>query len=181
MHSINRGVIAALSFVLVPAAAVLVPAAAWAGPCSDDIASLGRQLSQSPAMGPATTGALAGSGPGGVGHAQTAAADTHGTSADGKMGGTAGTKEINAASGNVATSDADVRAQQVGKPTASGQAASGNAVETSPGRHTPDSSASDDRMTRAKAAWQKAVDLNAQNDGGCHGAVDQARQALNRR
>ena len=173
MRMITHGA-SALAFSL-----FLAPVAALAGPCSDDIATLGRQLSQSPAMGPATTGALAGSGPGSMGHAQTASTDAHGTSADSKMGGTAGTKELNAASGNVATSDADVRAQQLGKPTAAGQATSSNGVETAPGSHTAGSSAADDRMTRAKTAWQKAVDLNAQNDTGCHGAVDQARQALN--
>ena len=129
-------------------------------------------------MGPATTGALAGSGPGSVGHAQAASTDAHGTSADNRVGGTAGTKELNAASSNVATSDADVRAQQLGKPTAAGQAAS-NGVETAPGSHSGGTSATDDRTTRAKALWQKAVDLNAQNDSSCHGAVDQARQALN--
>ncbi len=158
---------------------LVLPATAWAGPCSDEIAALGRQLSQSPALGPATTGALSGSGPGSIGHGQTGSTDTHGTSADGKMGGTAGTKELDAASSNVATSDADVRAQQLGKPTAAVQAHSGSGVETAPGSHVTGASASDDRMTRAKSAWQKAVDLNAQNDSGCHGAVDQAKQALN--
>ena len=147
-------------------AVCLVPVMAFAGPCSDDIAAIGKQLSQSPAMGPATTGALAGSGPGVIGHGPSGVADPHGTSADSKIGGLAGTREVNAASANVATSDADVRAQQLGKPTA---------AQAKPGTV---SDAADGRMTRAKAAWQKAVDLNAQNDSGCQGAVQEARQML---
>ena len=158
--------------------AAFCPAVASAGPCSDDIASIGRQLSQSPALGPVTTGTLTGSNPGNApGGGQGAAADSKGTSADQRVGGTAGTKELNAASSNVATSDADVRQQQLGHPTAAAQAKS-NGVETAPGSHSGTASAADDKMSRAKTAWQKAVDLNAQNDPSCQGAVRQARSAL---
>ena len=167
-----------MKFATLIAAIALCPAAALAGPCSDDIAAIGRQLSQSPAMGPVTTGALTGSNPGSApGGGQSAAMDPKGTSADQRVGGTAGTKELNAASTNVATSDADVRQQQMGHPTAAAQAKS-NGVETAPGGHMGTATASDDKMSRAKMAWQKAVDLNAQNDPSCHGAVDQARSAM---
>ncbi len=158
--------------------AALAPAAAFAGPCSDDIAAVGRQLSQSPALGPATTGTLTGSNPGNApSGGQSAMSDKKGTSADNRVGGTAGTKELDAASSNVATSDADVRQQQLGKPTAAAQGKS-NGVETAPGSHPGTTTASDDKMSRAKMAWQKAVDLNAQNDPSCRGAISQARSAL---
>ena len=155
---------------------VMFPVAALAGPCSDDIAAVGKQLSQSSSLGPVSSGTLTASTPGTSG-AHSAAADQKGTSADQRVGGTAGTKEIDAASSNVATSDADVRQQQLGKPTAASQGKSGG-VETAPSGHTNTTTASDDKMSRAKMAWQKAVDLNAQNDPSCHGAVDQARSAL---
>ncbi len=159
----------------------LFPLAAWAGPCSDDIASIGKQLSQSASLGPATTGTLTGSNPGSTPQSgQSNMANSKGTSADSRVGGTAGTKEVNAASANVATSDADVRQQQLGHPTAAGasQMNDKGSVETKPGGRTASTSDSDDRMSRAKMAWQKAVDLNAQNDDSCKGAVAQARSAL---
>ena len=61
--------------------------AALAGPCTDQIAELGKTLSQSPALGPVTTGALGGSNPGNV---QTTtdrpgAPSTVGTSADNRV------------------------------------------------------------------------------------------------
>ncbi len=157
--------------------ACLCPALAFAGPCSADIAAIGRQLSQSPALGPATTGTLTGSNPGARVGGQSPVADQHGTSADQRVGGTAGTKELDAVSSNVATSDADVRQQQLGHPTAAAQSRS-NGVETAPGSHPGTASAADDRMSRAKTAWQKAVDLNAQNDPRCEGAVAEARSVM---
>ena len=160
------------------ACTAMLPAVAFAGPCSDDIASVGRQLSQSSSLGPVSTGTLTGSNPGNVaGGAKKMAADSKGTSADQRVGGTAGTKELNAASSNIATSDADVRQQQLGHPTAAGQAAS-NGVETAPSSHAGTDTAADDKMSRAKTAWQKAVSLNAQNDPSCHGALAEARSAL---
>jgi hypothetical protein len=155
--------------------AALLPVAALAGPCSDDIAAIGKQLSQSPALGPVTTGTLSGSV---NATSQPATANTKGTSADNRVGGTAGTKEVNAASANVATSDADVRQQQMGHPTAAASTSSGKSVETAPGSQTASAGAPDDHMSRAKMAWQKAVDLNAQNNDSCKGAVNEARDAL---
>ena len=152
------------------------PVAALAGPCSDDIASIGKQLGQSSALGPVSSGTLTGSNTAPTG-GKAATADPKGTSADQRVGGTAGTKELNAASSGVATSDADVRQQQLGHPTAAAQGASGS-VETASGSHSGTATAADDKMSRAKSAWQKAVDLNAQNDPSCKGAVDQARSAL---
>ena len=95
------------------------------------------------------------------------------------MGGTAGTKELDAASSDVATSPADVRRQQLGKPTAAQAAASDSkSDETHPGTQAGSSMAQDDHVSRAKAAWQEAVDLNAKNDPACKGAVTKAQDAL---
>ena len=169
-----------LSATILTALAVSAPA--WAGPCSDDIAALGKQLSQKPQLGPATTGTLTGSNPGstsGGGQAPTTEAKGTTDSQNGHIGGTAGTKELDAASSNVATSPADVRQQQLGKPTAAQAAAQGNtSEETHPGSQGNSTSAEDDHVSRAKMAWQQAVDLNAKNDPACKGAVTKAQDAL---
>ena len=86
-------------------AALVAPVAANAGPCSDGIAELGRKLASSPSVGP-----LSGSVPAAT--PQPGAPAPTGTSADIRVGGTAGTKEANASVGNlVATSSQDVRRQ----------------------------------------------------------------------
>ncbi len=110
-----------------------------------------------------TSGTLSGATPGAGQTGQPATADTSGTSADKHMGGEAATKELNAASSNVATSDADVRQQQAGHPVAAAQAHGGG---------------TDDHLSLAKAAWQKAVDLNAQGDAGCKTPLAQAKADL---
>ena len=166
-------------FLLGLLAITACPAPVLAGPCSDDIAAIGRQLSASPALGPATTGALAGSGPGTV---RTAAQGDEpgkaGTTADGRIGGTAGTKELNAAVGQVATSAEDVRRQQEGLPTAAQMAAqgSGTSVETTPkqgGSPQPD-----DRVSQAKTELEKARALDQRNDGTCSASVKRTRDLI---
>jgi hypothetical protein len=170
----NATIYASLTAILLAAA----PVAAIAGPCTDDIATIGKQLSQSPSLGPVTTGTLSGSNPAATHDQAAATPEKTGTSASNRIGGTAGTKEADAAANNVATSDADVRRQQAGHATAAAQASSGKGVETAPGSQAADSSSQDDHITRAKVAWQKAVDLNAKNDTGCRSAVAEARSAL---
>ncbi len=168
-----------LSAAVVTALSMSAPA--WAGPCSDDIATLGKQLSEKPQLGPATTGTLTSSNPGNSGGGQAPTTDAKGTtdSQNGHIGGTAGTKELDAASSNVATSSADVRRQQLGKPTAAQAAAKGGGSdETHPGTQDSNTSAQDDHVSRAKTAWQEAVDLNAKNDPACKGAVTKAQDAL---
>ncbi len=162
---------------LLGASLIACPVAAFAGPCSADIASVGKQLSQSSALGPVTSGTLSGSNSGNADQPAPTATSTAGTSASNKVGGTAGTKELDAASSNIATSDADVRQQQMGHRTAAGKTMQGG-TETSPGSQSASNATQGDHMSRAKAAWQKAVDLNAQNDDSCHGAIDQARSAM---
>lgn len=155
---------------------IAIPAAAVAGPCSDQIAELGRKLAQSPGLGPVTTGTVSGSNPGSA--ANTAAAPTTaGTSADNRVGGTAGTKELNAAVGNnIATSSQDVRRQQEGLPTAAAVAAAGGgkSVETTPGQ--AGSAASNDRMSQAKMELEKARMLDQKDDLSCNGSLDRVRQ-----
>ena len=78
--------------------AAMLPSVAMAGPCSDQIAELGRRLGQSSALGPVTTGTLTGSGPGStppVVSGTAPAPATAGTSADNRVGGTAGTETTN--------------------------------------------------------------------------------------
>lgn len=155
---------------------------AAAGPCSDGIADLGRKLAQSPALGPTTTGTLTGSNPGSApaGSPQPGAAGTGGTSADNRVGGTAGTKELNAASAQIATSPDDVRRQSQGLPTAAQVAASGSGrqVETAPSQaqSASNSAKPDDRMSQAKMELERARMLDQSNDGACRGALDKARE-----
>lgn len=160
--------------------AVTMPFPAAAGPCSDQIAEIGRKLSQSPSLGPVTTGALPGSNPSNApatSAAASAAPGSTGTSADNRVGGTAGTKEVNAAVGNnIATSSQDVRRQQEGLPTAAAVAAagSGKSVETTPGQAS--GAGPNDKMSEAKAELEKARMMDQKDDKACSGAVDRARQ-----
>lgn len=152
---------------------VTFPAVSFAGPCADDIAALGRKLAELPSLGPATTGALSGASPGAVNTSSNpkATPDQTGTSADKAMGGTGGTKEMNAATAQVATSAEDVRRQQEGLPTAA-QAASQNAknsVETTPKQGAVDQP--NDRASQAKMELEKARALDQKNDKACADAV----------
>lgn len=159
---------------------------AVAGPCSEQISDLGRKLAQSPAMGPAVTGALSGSNPGSV-QTGTQPGDVPltGTSADNRGGGgTLGTKEMNAvANSRVATSPADVRAQQEGKPTAAaiaGGGAAGTSVETKPAQAAAQQAGNtpDDRMSQAKMELERARMLDQKDDRACTGALDRVRQLM---
>jgi len=154
---------------------------AAAGPCSDGIADLGRKLAQSPVLGPVTTGTLTGSNPGSApaGSQQPAVAGIAGTSADNRVGGTAGTKELNAASAQIATSPDDVRRQSQGLPTAAQVAASGSGhqVETAPSKaqSASNNAKPDDRMSQAKMELERARMLDQKDDEACRAALDKAR------
>lgn len=166
--------------------------AALAGPCTDQIIELGRKVSNSAALGPVTTGTLTGSGPGSTpapgttaGTPQPGAPAPTGTSADNRVGGTAGTKEVNAAVGNlVATSPQDVRRQQEGLPTAAAAAAagSGRSVETTPGQAgstSANTASPNDRMSQAKMELEHARMLDQKDDASCRASVDKVRQLTN--
>ena len=159
-----------------------MPTIAAAGPCSDQIAELGRTLAQSPSLGPVTTGTLGGSNPGSApspAAAQPGAATATGTSADNRVGGTAGTKEANAVVGNnIATSSQDVRRQQEGLPTAAAVASAnaGKSIETTPGQGS--SAQPNDRMSQAKMELEKARELDQKDDSSCRGSIDRTRQLM---
>lgn len=172
---------ALLTALMLPAAGLL-PGVAYAGPCTNDIAEIGRTLAQSPSLGPVTTGTLQGSNPGDAPGAapQPASPGTTGTSADNKVGGTAGTKELNSSVGNlVATSSQDVRLQQEGKPTAAAAAAQGSArsVETTPDQAVK-GNVPDDRMSKAKVSLEQARKLDQADDPSCSAAITRTKQLM---
>lgn len=159
-------------------AALAAPAPANAGPCSDGIAELGRKLTPTASLGPVTTGTVSGTVPAAT--PQPGAPAPTGTSADNRVGGTAGTKEVNAAVGNlVATSSQDARRQQEGLPTAAAVAAAGSnkSIETVPGQ--AGSPAPDDRMSQAKMELEKARMLDQKDDQSCHASLEHVRQLMN--
>ncbi len=169
---------------LVAASALAWPVAAMAGPCSDDIAQLTRQLDAMPGLGTPTSGVAAGSTPGaqtahenGTGNtspsdrAQPGGASRAGGGSAGTVGGVSGTAvgaKDAVASGQVATSDQDVRSQSVGKPTAAQAASTGAGGSTG----------SDDRASQAKMSLQTAIDLNAKGDSSCAAAVTKTRELM---
>ncbi|MBV9748203.1 MAG: hypothetical protein JO157_05265 [Acetobacteraceae bacterium] len=167
----------------------LVPAAAFAdGPCTNDIAQLGRQLGSQVGLGAPVSepgagqhvdknmGAQQANGtasdraqPGGASRVGGGSPGTVGGVA-GPVGTAAGGQQANAvASGQVATSPEDVRRQSEGKPTTAQQAAQGGA--------SPDASPAD-KVSQAKMALQRAVDLNAKGDASCMGAINDARNLM---
>ena len=158
----------------------LAPALALAGPCSDQIAELGKTLSQNPSLGASpTTGALTGSNPGSAPtNAPSVEPTTKGTSADSRMGGTAATKELNSASSLIATSSQDVRRQQEGLPTAAATAAmqGKKSVETVP--KLGQAPSSDDRMSMAKSELQNAVALDKKDDSLCLDSILKVRNLM---
>ncbi|MCJ2085388.1 hypothetical protein MKK88_05190 [Methylobacterium sp. E-005] len=181
------------------ACATTVASAQEGGPCTDDIAKLKRDLGTQVGMGAPVSQPDAGQqkGPNAGSAGQTA--DTTGMTAaesghdkprdgvtregggsPGTVGGVAGpvaaatgTAQANAvANGQVATSPADVRAQSENKPTAAAKAAQGEAPSTSANL------SSEDKISQAKSALQRATDLNAKGDQSCRDAVQEARNLL---
>ena len=161
--------------------AVCMGTAAWAGPCTSQIAKLDKTLSQSAAMGPATTGALSGAQAGAIKpHGQNnQQASTAGTTAgSGKLGGTGATREMNAASNQVATSPEDVRRQQEGQATmANAAGATSNGAETKPTGKA--ASTVGEKASQAKMDLAQARALDAKNDESCMAAVKRAQDLIN--
>ena len=144
------------SFLLASCICV-VPCLAIAGPCSDQIAELSRVTSGGGA--PTTTGAVA-TPPASAGAAKPGEASASGT---GKQAADqrSGTREMNAAAGQAATSPEDVRRQQQGQPTTA-QAAD----------------RASERMPMAKAKLEQARLLDERGDAGCMTLVNEAREAM---
>ncbi|MGW9822584.1 hypothetical protein ACUXK4_005180, partial [Methylorubrum extorquens] len=91
----------------------------------------------------------------------------------GPVGAAAGSGQADAvAAGRVATSPEDVRRQSENRPTAAADAAKGGDAKASPER------SSEDKVSQAKMALQKAVDLNAKGDQSCREAVKQAQNLM---
>jgi hypothetical protein len=138
-----------------------------AGPCSDQIAELSRLTSGG--ASPTTTGSTAANpgaatvgnpGAGGMAAAKPGEASQPGSgrqSADQRSG----TREMNAAAGQVATSAEDVRRQQEGRPTTA-QAAN----------------QASERLPAAKAKLDQARQLDEQGNSGCMTLVNEARAVL---
>jgi len=191
---------AALSaFTFIP----VVSFAQEGGPCTDDIARLRRDMDAQVGMGAPTSepdygqrkgpqdtaGQQPASTTGGttepVGTPDTDRAQQGGASREsggtpgtvggvsGPVGAATGTGQADSiASGRVAASPDDVRRQSESRPTAAAAAAKGGDAEASPGL------SSEDKVSQAKAAVQRAVDLNAKGDQSCRDAVKEARNLL---
>jgi hypothetical protein len=193
------GAIAFTAFSFAPAAF-----AQEGGPCTDDIAKLRRALDTQVGMGAPTSepdygqrkgpNEAAGQNAGAnaadsktkpVGTPDTDRAQKGGASREsggtpGTVGGvsgpvgaaTGGGQADAVASGRVATSPEDVRRQSENRPTAAAAAAQGGDAKASPER------SSEDKVSQAKSALQRAVDLNAKGDQGCREAVKQAQNLM---
>ncbi|MGI4975531.1 MAG: hypothetical protein ACRYG6_01180 [Janthinobacterium lividum] len=179
--------------IALSAALGLAPLAARAdGGCSADIATLGKQIGSKSGLGAPVSEPDTGQDVGKANTAsmnQAASSDTGNKSgtnvakggspgtvggAAGSVGGGALNKQADAvASGQVATSSADVRRQSAGKPTMAQQAVQDNGKGSS-----GNVMASEDKVSQAKAALQRATDLNAKGDKGCAKAVTEARNLL---
>lgn len=177
--------------------ATTVASAQEGGPCTDDIATLKRELGTQVGMGAPVSQPDAGQRKGPNAGSDAQSADTTGTASKagdkpgdrasreaggspGTVGGVAGpvaaatgTAQADAvASGRVATSPADVRAQSENKPTAAAKAQQGDAPSASASLST------EDKISQAKTALQRATDLNAKGDQSCRDAVQEARNLI---
>jgi hypothetical protein len=176
------------------------------GPCSDDIAKLKRELGTQVGMGAPVSQPDTGQqkGPSAASADQTASTAKSDAKSDAKpgtsetdraqqggasresggspgtVGGVAGPVAAAAgkgpansvANGQIATSPADVRAQSENKPTAAAEASKGGEASASA------SLSSEDKVSQAKTALQRATDLNAKGDTSCRDAVQQARALM---
>jgi hypothetical protein len=187
-------------------ALTLIPIMAIAqegGPCTDDIAKLRRHVDMQVGLGAPTsepdygqrkgpedtssqqTASTTGSTVKPVGTPDTDRAQKGGASREsggtpgtvggvsGPIGAANGTGQADAvASGRIATSPEDVRRQSENRPTMAAAAAQGGDAKASPGL------SSEDKVSQAKTAVQRAVDLNAKGDQSCRDAVKEARNLL---
>lgn len=168
------------------------PAARADGGCSADIAALGRQVGSMDGLGAPLSEPGAGQNVGmGSTDQMNQQAATSGNDKDGNklaMGRSAGTvggaagavggggmgQQADAvASGEVATSSADVRRQSAGKPTMAQQAIQDNGKGNGNAMMAPEN-----KVSQAKAALQRATDLNANGDKTCAKAVSEARNLM---
>ena len=185
------------------AALTLTPVAVLAqenGPCTDDIAKLRRELSTQVGLGAPisepdygqqkgpndtaggrsaadTTGSTAKPGSPETDRAQPGGASRESGGSPGTVGGVSGPtgptgQADGVASGRVATSPDDVRRQSENRPTAAAAAAKGGDAKAAP------ELGSEDKVSQAKMALQRAIDLNAKGDRGCATVVNEARELM---
>jgi hypothetical protein len=187
--------------------ASFVPVSASAqegGPCTDDIAKLRRELGTrvgmgapvsepdygqrkgpNEASGQQATGNTTGGTAKPVGTPDTDRAQKGGASREsggtpGTVGGVSGPvgaatgsgQADGIASGRVATSPEDVRRQSENRPTSAAEAAKGGEAKASA------ELSSEDKVSQAKTALQRATDLNAKGDQSCRDAVQQAQKLM---
>ncbi len=159
------------------AAMALTSGAAFAGPCSQQIAALQQHLSSrdagagpvltSPASNESRQVSEAGSSVRATPEASTSAAEVR-TSGQGSGSNRVGpTGAMSQATGGSAASPQDARLQQQGQPTQAEAARNG----------TP-AAADQDRLRKVTAALDRARTLDGRNDTSCMGAVDEAKKAL---
>lgn len=185
----------------------LIPAAAFAqegGPCTDDIAKLRRVLATQVGMGAPVSEPDTGQrkGPNEASGQQANTSTTEGTAkpvgtretdraqkggASRESGGTPGTvggvsgpvgaaagsgQADGIATGRIATSPEDVRRQSENRPTTAAAAAKGGDAKASADL------SSEDKVSQAKSALQRATDLNAKGDQSCREALQQAQKLM---
>jgi len=162
--------------VLLAVAGLTGPAAA--GPCTEQLGEVSRQLANNPALGGTTGATLAGNAPGAIQNkapmpqqdAPGGAADPAGEGVKGKtvattMAGNAPgsmSQPLDPAAGK-ATSPQDVRLQQQGKPTM----AQGGSLN-----------AGDERLSQASRALDEARGLDQQGSDGCMAKLDEVRRLM---
>ncbi|MBX9660245.1 MAG: hypothetical protein K2X00_16920 [Nitrospiraceae bacterium] len=198
--SILWGAVALFSLSLVPATAF----AQESGPCTDDIAKLRRELVTHVGMGAPVSEPEAGQrkGPNEASGQQSAGSTTGSTvkpvgtpdtdraqqgGASRESGGTSGTvggvsgpvgaaigsgQADGIATGRIATSPEDVRRQSENRPTTAAAAAKGGDAKASADL------SSEDKVSQAKMALQRATDLNAKGDQSCREALPQAQKLM---
>ena len=157
-----------------------------AGPCSNEVAQLGKQLSSQTGLGAPISEPGAGqqvdknaapqgtnmaandrSQPGGASRTTGGSPGTVGGVA-GPVGPAAGSGQANGiASGQIATSPEDVRRQSEGLPTTAAAAKSGSTNQAAANQA--------DKVSMAKSDLQKATDLSAKGDKSCMTYIQHAQ------
>jgi hypothetical protein len=159
-------------------ASAALPGSAVAGPCTEQLGDVTRQLANSPASGGTTGAALAGNAPGAIQNKapmpqQEPPSEAAETTGDGVKGEAVGTTMAGNAPGSTsqpidpaagkATSAQDVRLQQQGEPT---MAQGGSLLQ------------SDERTNQAKMALEEAQRLDQQGSNDCAAKLDEARKLI---
>ena len=181
----------------------LAPATSFAaGPCSNEIAQLGKQLTQQTGLGApvsepgagedvhatsqqsttsnkaATAGSAASDN--GNGNAKLGASAGTAGGVAGTVGAAAGTETARGiANGAIATSPEDVRRQSEGLPTQAQQAAERDDGKGGKGSATEKAVTKADKVSMAKSDLQKATDLSAKGDKSCMTYIRHAESLMN--